>query len=128
MRSLPTRAFTLAALLLAATGAGTVARADVDAAAGKEVFKKCAVCHATQAGQNKVGPSLAGVVGRKAGSVPNYSYSAANKDSGLTWDEATLDKYLENPSGVVPNTKMVFPGLKTEKERQDVIAYLETLK
>jgi cytochrome c len=115
-------------LLLGAAGAGTSARAEGDADAGKEVFKKCAVCHATQPGQNKVGPSLAGVVGRKAGTVPNYSYSAANKDSGLTWDEATLEKYLENPREVVKGTKMVFPGLKTEKERQDVIAYLKTLK
>jgi cytochrome c len=127
MRSISARAVTLAALLIAA-GANTAARADGDPDAGKEVFKKCAVCHATQAGQNKVGPSLAGIVGRKAGTVPNYSYTPANKDSGLTWDEPTLDKYLENPKEVVKGTKMVFPGLKTEKERQDIIAYLKTLK
>src|SRR5690242_19962164 len=127
MRVFPASAFALTALLTIAAGTGA-ARADGDANAGKEVFKKCAVCHSTVEGQNKVGPSLHGVVGRKAGSVPNYSYSQANKESGLTWDPATLDKYLENPKEVVKGTKMIFPGLKTEKERQDVIAYLETLK
>jgi cytochrome c len=128
MRSFPARTLTLAAVLLIAGAAASAARAEGDPNAGKEVFKKCAVCHSTVEGQNKVGPSLHGVVGRKAGSVPNYSYSSANKESGLTWDEATLDKYLENPREVVKGTKMVFPGLKTEKDRQDVIAYLKTLQ
>ena len=100
-----------------------------DAAAGAAVFKKyCAVCHTVEAGKNKIGPSLFGVVGRKSASVDNYSYSEAMKKFDHTWDPETLDKYLADPRAVVPNTKMIFPGIKDEKERQDVIAYLETLK
>ena len=103
-----------------------VVAADVDA--GKEDFKKCALCHTAEAGKNKIGPSLFGVVGRKSASVDNYSYSDAMKKFDHTWDPETLDKYLADPRAVVPNTKMIFPGIKDEKERQDVIAYLETLK
>ena len=103
-----------------------VAAADVDA--GKEDFKKCALCHTAEAGKNKIGPSLFGVVGRKSASLENYNYSEAMKQFDHTWDPETLDKYLADPRAVVPNTKMIFPGIKDEKERQDVIAYLETLK
>ena len=99
-----------------------------DAEAGKTVFKKCAVCHAVEPGKNKVGPSLAGVVGLKSGSVADYKYSTAMQNAGLTWDDATLHKYLEGPAKLVPGTKMAFPGLKEEKDRDDVIAYLDTLK
>ena len=97
--------------------------------AGEAVFKKnCAICHTTEAGKNKIGPSLAGVVGRKAGSIPDYTYSQANKNSGVTWDEATLDTYLTAPTKFVPGTKMVFAGLKNPDDRKAVIAWLKTQK
>jgi cytochrome c len=116
---------------LAATAAlftmGT-AWADGDAAAGKEVFKKCALCHSPDAGVNKIGPSLHGIVGRHSGSIENFTYSPAMKSADKVWDEATLNTYLTDPRGLVPGTKMIFPGLKDEKDRQNVIAYLETLK
>jgi cytochrome c len=112
------------ALLLAAIR--PVAAADVDA--GKEEFKKCALCHTAEPGKNKIGPSLFGVVGRKSASVENFNYSDAMKKFDHTWDPETLDTYLADPRKVVPGTKMIFPGIKDEKERQDVIAYLETLK
>jgi cytochrome c len=100
-----------------------------DAAAGAAIVKtKCGICHSVVAGQNRVGPSLFGVVGRPAGTEPGYNYSTANKTSGKTWDAATLDVYLTNPRGLVPGTKMAFPGLPDAGQRADVIAYLTTLK
>ena len=106
--------------------ASPVLAADVEA--GKTAFKKCALCHTTEAGKNKIGPSLFGVIGRKAASLDNYSYSEAMKKFDHTWNAQTLDTYLADPRASVPGTKMIFPGIKDEKERQDVIAYLETLK
>jgi len=103
-----------------------VGAADVDA--GKADFKKCALCHTTEAGKNKIGPSLFGIVGRKAASVENFNYSEAMKKFDHSWDAETLDTYLADPRAIVPGTKMIFPGIKDEKERQDVVAYLETLK
>ncbi len=114
----------LAALALAASA--TAASAAGDAAAGEARFRVCKVCH--QIGENArnfVGPELNGVVGRKAGSVPGYNYSDANKKSGLTWDEATLAKYLRNPRTVVPGTKMAFPGMASDDDVANVIAYLK---
>jgi cytochrome c len=99
-----------------------------DVEAGKVAFKKCALCHTTEPGKNKIGPSLFGVVGRKAGSLDNFSYSEAMKNFDHTWDAETLDTYLADPRAVVPGTKMIFPGIKDKTEREDVIAYLETLK
>jgi cytochrome c len=105
------------------------ARADGDPANGAKLFKqKCGTCHSTQAGQNKVGPSLAGVLGRKAGTAATYSYSEAMRNSGLTWDSATLDSYLTGPRAKVPGTKMTFVGLPKESDRADVISFLSTLK
>ena len=105
------------------------ANADGNAANGATLFKqKCGLCHSAQAGQNRVGPSLFGVVGRKAGSVSSYNYSDAMKNSGLTWDDATLDSYLAGPRAKVPGTKMTFAGFSNESDRADVIAYLNTLK
>ena len=93
---------------------------------GETVFKKnCAVCHTLDAGKNKIGPSLAGVVGRKAGGVPGFAYSAANKNSGDTWDEQTLDTYLTDPRKFMPGTKMVFAGLKNPEDRKALIEYLK---
>lgn len=96
-----------------------------DAASGKTVFIQCSTCHAVQAGVNKIGPSLAGIVGRAAGTVAGYTYSPANKNSGITWTKEKLFQYLENPQRVVPGTKMAFAGVKDEQKRADVIAYLE---
>ncbi|HXW19551.1 MAG TPA: cytochrome c family protein [Roseiarcus sp.] len=98
-----------------------------DAAAGEHVFAKCRACHEIGEGaRNMVGPVLNGVVGRKAGTYADYNYSDANRNSGLTWDEATLHEYLKNPRAKVPDTKMTFPGLTSEKEIDNVIAYLKT--
>jgi cytochrome c len=96
-----------------------------DAAKGKQIFTKCQACHSLEAGTNKLGPSLHGVVGRASGSLEGFKYSDAMKNSHLTWDEATLDTYLTNPRKLVPGTKMVFPGLPNEQDRKDVIAYLK---
>ena len=97
-----------------------------DAAAGEKVFAKCKICHQLGEGaKNLVGPVLNGVVGRKAGTIEGYSYSDANKNSGLTWDEATLKVYLKNPREKVPGTKMTFPGLTSETDIDNVIAYLK---
>ncbi|MDP9095697.1 MAG: cytochrome c family protein [Pseudomonadota bacterium] len=114
----------LAALLLAPVAA----RADADIEAGKTSFNKCAICHSIKQGENKIGPSLYGIVGRPAHSIEGYSYSAAMKAYDVTWDAATLDTYLVDPRKVVQGTKMIYPGLKNDAERANVIAYLATLK
>jgi cytochrome c len=99
-----------------------------DAEAGKSVFNKCKACHSAEAGKNMVGPSLAGVAGRKAGEVAGFNYSEAMKGSGKTWDDAALDAYLTDPKGAIPGNKMVFVGIKDEGDRKNLIAYLKTLK
>jgi cytochrome c len=99
-----------------------------DADAGQAVFKtQCGICHSVVQDKNMVGPSLFGIVGRKSGSVEGFHYSAANKNAGITWDAATLDKYLTAPREVVPGTIMTYLGLKDDAKRADVIAYLATL-
>jgi len=100
-----------------------------DARSGQMLFAaNCAVCHKVgPEAANALGPVLNGVVGRKAGSYPNYNYSAANLASGLTWDEATLTRYLHSPMSVVPDTAMIFPGFTADQQVADVIAYLQTL-
>ena len=97
-----------------------------DAAKGKTAFITCQTCHAVEAGVNKIGPSLHGIVGRTAGSLAGYTYSAANKNSGITWTPEKLFQYLEKPQRVVPGTKMAFPGIPDPQKRADVIAYLQT--
>lgn len=96
-----------------------------NAAAGEKTFIVCRACHQIGPGaQIAVGPVLNGVVGRKAGTYPGYDYSAANKNSGLTWNVPTLQKYLADPQKVVPGTKMIFPGIKDPAKVNDVIAFL----
>jgi nitrite reductase (NO-forming) len=95
-----------------------------DATAGRQVYKKCQACHSLEPGKNTLGPSLADIVGKKSGEVPNYDYSAAMKAANIVWDAATLDDYLLDPQKSIPQNKMPFPGLKTATERKDVIAYL----
>ncbi len=96
-----------------------------DAAAGAKVFNQCKACHTLEAGKNRVGPSLHGVVGREAASVEGFKYSDAMKSSGLTWTPETLDKYLADPKGFVPGNKMAFAGVKKPEDRRNVIAYLQ---
>src|SRR3954452_22139477 len=106
--------------------AGTGGACAQDAAAGEKVFAVCKACHQIgENAKNSVGPVLNGVIGRKAGSVPGYSYSAANKDSGITWDEATFREYIKDPKAKIPGTKMIFPGLKDEKRIDDLVAFLK---
>jgi cytochrome c len=108
--------------------ASSTAWAAGDQAAGEKVFAAhCVVCHATAPGENKVGPSLAGIVGSKAGTVPGFNFSPAIKNANVAWDDASLDKYLANPTGFIHGTKM-FVNLPSETDRQNVIAYLNTLK
>ena len=99
-----------------------------DAAKGEKTFAACAICHTVQAGVNKIGPSLHAVVGRKAGEIAGYTYSTANKNSGITWTPEKLFQYLEKPQRIVPGTKMTYPGLPDAQSRADVIAYLSTQK
>jgi len=96
-----------------------------DAAKGKVAFVTCQTCHSIDPGVNKIGPSLHEVVGRKAGIEPGFTYTAANKNSGITWTEEKLFQYLENPQRVVPGTKMTFAGFSYPQKLADVIAYLK---
>ena len=113
-------------LLLGSVGA---AAAQAGAEHGESIFKKCKVCHDIGEGaKNKVGPPLNDIVGRKAAGVEGYPYSSDLKAlavQGFVWDEKNIDKYLENPKSIVGKGKMVFPGLKDEQDRKDVIAYLK---
>lgn len=100
--------------------------AAADPKAGEAVFRKCQACHAVGEGaQTKLGPVLNGLIGRKAGTYEGYSYTDANKNSNIVWDEATLAKYLKNPTAMIPGTKMLFAGLPKDQEIEDVIAYLK---
>jgi len=97
-----------------------------DVEAGQTSFKKCQVCHDVgEAAKNKIGPILNGLDSRKSGSVEGYSYSDANKNSGITWSETTFKEYINDPRAKIPDTKMVFPGIKNEKEAGDLWAYLK---
>ena len=117
------RRFILVALLTVAGAGGASAQ---DAAAGEKVFGVCKACHQIgENAKNAVGPVLNGVIGRKAGSVPGYSYSDANKNSGITWDETTFREYIKDPKAKVPGTKMAYAGLKDEQKINDLIAFLK---
>jgi cytochrome c len=109
-----------AALIAASTGAGLAQ----DVAKGANSFKKCS--HNIGPGaQNKIGPELNGLDGPQAGTVANYSYSDANKNSGIVWGEATFKEYIKDPRAKIPNTKMAFVGIKNEQEISDLWAYLK---
>ena len=114
----------LVALILAACLQRTSAQ---DAAAGEKVFVVCKACHQVgDSAKNVVGPVLNGLMGRKSGSVEGYSYSDANRKSGITWDEATFSEYIKDPKAKIPGTKMAFAGIKDEQKIKDLIAYLHT--
>jgi cytochrome c len=120
------RDFKSAALMIAVTSiaAAQGARAQ-DVAAGEQSFHKCMACHSIGEGaKNKVGPELNGLDGRHSGSAPDYSYSDANKNSGITWNKEQFLEYITDPKAKIPGTKMIFPGIKNEKERNDVWAYI----
>ena len=112
----------LTAVLIAVLSVPAVAQ---DAQKGKAVFNVCLACHAIGPGaQNKIGPELNGLDGRKAGTVPNFDYSDANKSSGLVWNEETFEDYIKNPAAKVPGTKMIFPGIRNEQQVKDLWAYI----
>lgn len=97
-----------------------------DLEAGQRSFNKCRACHQIGEGaRNLVGPELNGLIGRHSGAAEGYSYSNANKNSGLTWDEATFADYIKDPKAKIPGTKMIFAGIRSEKEIQDLIAFLK---
>jgi cytochrome c len=114
----------VAALALASLTVASAVRAQ-DIAAGEQAFKKCLPCHSIGEGaKNKVGPELNGLDGRHSGSAPGYSYSEANKKSGIVWNKANFEKYINDPKAMVPGTKMIFPGIKNPKEVENLWAYV----
>src|SRR5271156_460745 len=116
---------TLSALVNIVSSADASAALAQDAAAGKTAFNKCLACHAIgEDAKNKVGPELNGLDGRKSGTAPDYNYSEANKNSGITWNEANFKEYIKDPKAKVPGTKMFFAGIKNEKEVNDLWAYI----
>ena len=116
---------TLSALIVLASAVTSSAALAQDVAAGKTSFNKCMACHAVGEGaKNKVGPVLNGLNGRKSGTVEGYSYTEANKNSGITWDEAAFKDYIKDPKAKIPGTKMVFAGIKNEQEASDLWAFL----
>jgi cytochrome c len=118
-------AFLVATAIVGATPASADIARNGDAGHGKALYQGCQACHSID--DNDLGPRHRGVVGRRAGTVEDYSYSTALKDSGLTWDEVTLDRWLTNPSALVPGTKMFFK-IDDPQARADIIAYLKELK
>ncbi len=117
----------IVAAALASLSAGSALAADLEH--GAKVFKKCSTCHTIGPGAaSRVGPPLNGLFGRKSGTYEGYSYTDANKNSGITWDEATFAKYIKDPKGVIPGTKMVFAGLTEEADIVDLTAFLKQYK
>jgi cytochrome c len=116
------RSMMVAAILIVASAATATAQ---DAAKGQQDFGLCRACHQIgEDAQNMLGPELNGVDGRKAGSVPDYPYSEANKKSGIVWNAATFKQYLKNPAAMVPGTKMTFAGINDEQKIADLWAYV----
>ena len=115
----------LSALVVVASSVAASAALAQDVGAGKTSFNKCMACHSIGAGaKNKVGPELNGLDGRHSGTAPGYSYSDANKNSGITWNEAQFKDYIKDPKAKIPGTKMVFAGIKNENEINDLWAFL----
>jgi cytochrome c len=115
----------LSALVVIASTTATSTAFAQDVAAGKSSFNKCLACHAIGEGaKNKIGPELNGLNGRKAGTVEGFSYSDANKNSGITWNEAEFKDYIKDPKVKIPGTKMIFAGIKNEKEVDDLWAFI----
>jgi cytochrome c len=122
MKSMVAAAVVLAAFAQCLSVVGAQAQ---DVAAGENSFKKCLPCHAIGEGaKNKVGPELNGLDGRHSGVTASYSYSDANKNSGITWGKDVFLEYIKDPRAKIPGTKMIFPGIKNEKEAGDLWAYL----
>jgi cytochrome c len=116
---------TLSALILIASSAVAPAALAQDAEAGKATFNKCLACHSIgEDAKNKVGPQLNGIDGRKAGTAPDYNYSDANKNSGITWNEAAFKEYISDPKAKIPGTKMAFAGIKNETDANNLWAYI----
>ncbi|WP_248311441.1 cytochrome c family protein [Bosea sp. ASV33] len=114
------------AALLAATWLGATSASAQDAAAGEKSFAKCRACHQVgETAKNVIGPALNGLFGRQSGTVEGYSYSPANKNAGITWDNASFADYIKDPKAKMPGTKMVFAGIKNDKEIADLAAYLK---
>jgi cytochrome c len=112
----------VAALVIAGSPVSSMGQ---DAQKGAAVFNVCLACHTIGPGaQNKIGPELNGLDDRKAGTVPSFDYSDANKDSGIIWNEATFEEYIKNPQAKIPGTKMIFPGIKNEQQVKDLWAYV----
>jgi cytochrome c len=114
-----------ASVIVAAIAAASSAALAQDVAAGKSSFNKCMACHSIGEGaKNKVGPELNGLDGRKSGTAEGYSYTDANKNSGITWNEAQFKEYIKDPKAKVPGTKMAFAGIKKESEVNDLWAFV----
>jgi cytochrome c len=122
----PAAAPAAGAMVLAVKDEVTGADMSGDPTKGAAVFRQCLTCHVKEIGVNKVGPSLAGIVGRTAGTVPGFRYSDANKNSGIVWSEQELYVYLKDPRARIPGTIMAFNGIKDSQKRADLIAYLKT--
>jgi|SRR3954466_6383756 cytochrome c len=117
----------LSALVVIAASSLASAALAQDAAAGKASFNKCLPCHSIGEGaKNKVGPELNGLDGRKSGTAPDYNYSDANKNSGITWNEAEFKVYIKDPKAKIPGTKMTFAGIKNENEINNLWAYVSS--
>jgi len=109
--------------LITLIAAGTAHAADPDA--GRKVFERCKVCHTVEAGgETRLGPSLHGMFGRKAGSLPDFAYSAAMKNSNITWNDDTVARYAREPRDFIPGNRMGFPGIKNTEELENLVAYL----
>jgi len=125
MHKLTLTALVIIASSAAASGALAQDAAKGDPAAGKTSFNKCLACHSIGEGaKNKVGPELNGIDGRKSGTAEGYSYSDANRNSGITWNKEQFLDYIKDPKAKIPGTKMIFPGIKNEKEANDLWAFL----
>ena len=126
MRTVTRTALAVTALLALSPAAPSMARAEGDPANGEKLFRQCKSCHTVEAGKNRVGPTLHGLFGRKAGAVDSFAgYSEGLKASGIVWDAKALDPYLASPKAVIPDSRMAFAGIAKAEDRADLIAYLE---